>query len=125
MDNQHYILNDKHEVVPASLEEWANWFESINNRRVAETTVGDYWVSTVFLGLDHRWSGDGPPIVFETMAFNRSPDKVEDGRAWDELDMARYCTWDEAKAGHQRMVSHAQKSLNEGRWLGNVGGGDD
>ena len=53
---------------------------------------GEIVVSTVFLGLDHGW-GDGPPVLFETLVFP------------DTKRMDRYCTWDEAVAGHERIVA--------------------
>ncbi len=39
-----------------------------HGRRVRQRTVGPYWVSTVFLGLDHQIMGS-LPILFETMIF--------------------------------------------------------
>lgn len=50
---------------------WARWMESDrrNHRRVLFSTLGDWSVSTVFLGLDHSFNPDGPPILFETMLF--------------------------------------------------------
>lgn len=42
----------------------------INLRRVALTEFGDVAsVSTVLLVVDHNWSPDGPPLIFETMRF--------------------------------------------------------
>lgn len=64
-------------------------------RRVAKDVVGGAEVSTVFLGLDHRMFGDGPPLLFETMIF---------GGECDELQR-RYETWDEAEHGHARIVA--------------------
>ena len=54
----------------------------------------DVHVSTVFLGLDHSFSNEGPPLLFETMVF---------GGVCDE-NMRRYATWDEAVAGHEEMI---------------------
>jgi len=57
----------------AGLIQWGREFET-TDRRVAFTKVlGLCYVSTVFLGLDHSFArmmgGDGPPILFESMAF--------------------------------------------------------
>ncbi|SPA03543.1 protein of unknown function (plasmid) [Cupriavidus taiwanensis] len=38
---------------------------------LAETTVGEFYISTVFLGLDHQWA-DGPPLIFETMVYEQA-----------------------------------------------------
>jgi len=67
-------------------------------KRVDATTLPDgKWVSTVWLGLNHRW-GPGPPLIFETMVFE-SEENLE------EVDMERYATENEAILGHQRMVA--------------------
>lgn len=58
--------------------------------RVARDEIGVTIVSTVFLGLDHRHFGDGPPVLFETMIFGGPHDE------WQK----RACTWDEAEATH-------------------------
>jgi hypothetical protein len=38
------------------------------DRRVKLTEHELFVLSTVFLGLDHRFYGNGTPLVFETMA---------------------------------------------------------
>ncbi len=89
-----YILNGR-EPVPATYQEWANWLEKEQwpASRVAEDRIGDARVSTVFLGLDHRFGDEGPPVLFETMVF----DGKHDG------DCERCCTWDQAEAMHKAM----------------------
>lgn len=37
--------------------------------RVAEAHLGKFYISTVFLGIDHNFLGKGGPILFETMVF--------------------------------------------------------
>ena len=69
-----YILEGR-EVIPAKdLFEWADFFEDHKHRVIRQTTVKlfnrNYCdVSTVFLGIDHSFMKDGPPLVFETMVF--------------------------------------------------------
>src|SRR5258705_6138330 len=71
---------------------------SMDDKRVAETTVGELWVSTVFLGLDHSYL-DGPPILFETMVFpSKSKGDFGDNLCW------RYPTKVAAAAGHAFLV---------------------
>ena len=89
-----YILRGHTPVPCADLLAWAQWFENAAARRVAQTKIGGARVSTVFLGIDHRHSGNGPPILFETMIFGGARD------GWQE----RYATWDDAQAGHARAV---------------------
>lgn len=70
--------------------------------RVAETYVTpSIRVSTVFLGLDHRF-GEGPPLVFETMVFGGPLDQ----------DVDRYTTWEEAEAGHAVLVDRCRSILH-------------
>lgn len=86
---------------PMSREEWSTSFEDPAVKRVAETTVGGIWISTVWLGLDHGW-GSSAPVIFETMAFAR-------GLGWSELESRRYCTETEALAGHEEVVAIARR----------------
>jgi hypothetical protein len=62
--------------------------------RIASDHVGDAWVSTVWLGIDHS-SWDGPPIIFETMIFGGPNDGFQ----------ARYATKEAALTGHRRVVA--------------------
>lgn len=43
---------------------WATEFERFN-RRIAWDRIEKFTVSTVFLGLDHNFAGNGPPILFD------------------------------------------------------------
>jgi|SRR5215475_4827360 len=87
---------------PLTLTEWAQAFENMTEeaRRIALTQIGTdeagdpITVSTVWIGLDHRWFADGPPLIFESMVFGGT----YDGKA------ERYATEAEALAGHWRMV---------------------
>lgn len=100
-DLKYYVLIERRVVAIDDLIQWGKWMTLSrvdHSSRVAETTIGDYWVSTVFLGLDHRFSGDGPPIVFETMAFSQKGDHASDET------MQRYCTFEEAERGHNALV---------------------
>lgn len=71
------------------------------NRIVGKDTVNDQLVSTVFLGLDHSYNGPRP-ILFETMIFNGPHDGF----------MRRYSTYDEALAGHNKVVEVLKLNLN-------------
>lgn len=109
----YYVLNAKREVVPVrDVLTWGRMFEKIDERRVALTLLGDglVKVSTVFLGMDHNWSGKGPPVVFETMIFTQDGDAVG---GFNDNDMQRYCTWSEAEVGHMEWVEQLQHALDE------------
>lgn len=94
--NTKWILDGK-KAVAVDLMTWAKWYEtSHDQRRVAEDVISGKRISTVFLGTDHNFADDGPPLIFETMVF-------EDGD-WDELYCDRYASWDEAEAGHAKAI---------------------
>lgn len=88
-----YLLKDGVPVPVDDLMEWAKGFE-IENRRVAETIIGDVRVSTVFLGMDHSF-GHGEPVLFETMIFGGEHDEYQE----------RYHTLEESMIGHEKAVS--------------------
>lgn len=96
-----YKLDDDRNPVPCSLEEYGDMCKEAGSRVVKQETVGAHKVSTVFLGIDHRFSGDSPPIVFETMIFG-----------YDEGDKDQYqercSTWREAEQMHATAVKHAE-----------------
>lgn len=96
--NDKYILDENHApIVEPDLLTWGRWMQNAN-RHVARTMVGDVRVSTVFLGLDHRFTNSGEPIVFEPMIFGGPEDGYQE----------RYSTWDAALAGHAIAVALAK-----------------
>lgn len=99
--NDRYILY-VHTPVPCSdLIKWAEWF-GLTNRIVKQDTIGDVFVSTVFLALDHPF-GSGLLILFETMIFGGHFNE------WRE----RCSTWDEAEKMHKKAVSLVKLSTKE------------
>lgn len=98
--NGKYILKGHKAVLCHDLIEWARWFEDGSNRRVAADDVNGIHISTVFLGLDHRWD-NGPPMLFETMTFGKG----------FEQEQERYSTWDEAMEGHAKMIERVKAAI--------------
>lgn len=89
--------------MPISQKRWVELFEQSEARIVQQTDFTDgSKVSTVWLGLDHRFLSDGPPLIYETMIFSNHPD--HDGR------MMRWSTWVEAEAGHWLAVASLEAS---------------
>mgnify|MGYP001559975234 CR=1 FL=1 len=72
--------------------EWSRWFAKAN-RIIKRDVIDSVIISTVFLGIDHNFGDSGPPILFKTIIFG--DDDVEDHH---------YATYDEAVAGHERIV---------------------
>lgn len=86
MSLKYYVLDDEGEPVACDWRTWGLWFEThFFDRCVLRDDVGRVRVSTVFLGLDHRHFGDGPPILWETMVFGGLCDGFQ-RRATSKLD---------------------------------------
>lgn len=99
MRTGQYILKDREPVQCEDMHEWGAWISKPENKRVLRTDIGDVFVSTVFLGIDHAF-GEGAPVLFETMIFGGEHDQYQE----------RYCTWDEAEKGHQEAVNLVLKA---------------
>lgn len=89
---------------PIELLDWAAKFENPAYMLVVETTLASGTrITTIWIGLDHRFSGDGPPLIFETT--------VRGGVCSGEGE--RYATEAEAEVGHKRWVEHAIRRARE------------
>jgi hypothetical protein len=78
--------------------EWAEWMcKADKDRRVKLSEVGDMTISTVFLGLDHNFSGAGEPLLYETLVFGGPLDG----------EMIRTATRKQAKQAHAEMIRRA------------------
>jgi hypothetical protein len=98
--NDKYVLNAQGEpVVARDTMEWGCFYGMSELRRVDRTILPDgRVVSTIFLGLDHNYEDDGPPILWETMVFPKDGD-------YSEVEMDRCAgSREQAQAMHQRMV---------------------
>lgn len=84
--------------LPIDMEQWAILHGDPDYRKIGLWHGEDgITVSTVWLGIDHRFVGDGDPIIFETMIFG--PEHL-DG------EMTRYTTHRDAQEGHQHTVDN-------------------
>src|SRR3954466_3553268 len=89
-----YVLDDAGKPQPeTNISRWARWRAEVDPR-IGLEYVGDVRVSTVFLGVDHRHLGKGPPILWETMIFG--------GRHHHYVE--RYTSRTDALAGHERAM---------------------
>jgi hypothetical protein len=121
--SDRYILIGQAAVPCEDLFEWGEWLETAD-RVVFQTDVGEYFVSTVFLGLDmgfHFLRADAPKALFETMIFLQAGRKLLAGEDFDAyrarcrvLEAAadqelldyqrRYPDWIAAERGHEEVV---------------------
>lgn len=112
----YYILKDRVPVPVTDMMEWSRWYEHADDERiVGQEHIGMLFVSTVFLGLNHNFSGAGrPPILFETMIFaDRQPiERGPEGQivyfGGGDILQRRYHTWDEAEHGHKVALRYAR-----------------
>lgn len=96
---------------PMSFSEWVLAVEDgADARRVLETTLPNgLWVSTVWLGMNHRY-GPGKPLIFESMVFVSSQRLLE-------LDQRRYTSELAARTGHLELVREwSAKEAPKGGW---------
>ena len=104
--NRKFYMRDKDGNISTTedIHEWGEWYEDPDHRRIDKTELdGDIMISTVFLGLNHGFLNDDPPILFETMIFGGS----EDGYC------ERYSSETEARAGHKRALELVFKMEHE------------
>lgn len=109
----------RRQAVPVPLLTWARSWDRPRKGRpsrvVAQTQVGDRFVSTVLLGIDHAFMG-GPPILWESMIFG-PPQLVESfGRprmmaldTEEEDSGARYSSRWAALEDHERIVTRLKR----------------
>jgi hypothetical protein len=102
-----YKLDKDKKPVPCSSYEFSMQCEHFEKfKRVTKTQLGPYTVSTVFLCIDHNAGSEGPPVLFETMIWS---DKKTDNPGEFFNFQTRYCTWEEAVAGHNFVVGMIEK----------------
>ena len=100
-----WVLDSDNKPVRArDVIEWGQFLELRDRCTVGYTQINSrVYVSTVFLGIDHRHFGSGPPILFETMIFGGELD----GHQW------RYSSWDDAETGHQAVVRKMREAAGQ------------
>jgi len=105
-----YVLIGREPMPCKNMDEWNSFMSEKDARRVKLTKITDtIEVSTVFLGLDRRFGSKGPPILFETMVFDKNPESenYHGGSMW------RTCTWDEAEEQHERVCDMIRYGKDE------------
>jgi hypothetical protein len=102
-----YILKDKTPVLEPDVHTWGRWIQKAE-RHVDDERIGDYRISTVFLGLDHAWGEDVPPVLWESMIFTSNEN--------DPLSCdCRRCSgsWEQAESMHAKMVEKVKQHIKE------------
>ena len=98
-----FVLDDEGQPVEEpDLMTWALWMER-GNRIVRQDHLGRVMISTVFLGIDHRFgrSRSGPPVLWESMVFSGKHDGAQE----------RYASAQAALEGHWLLVEMVRMDL--------------
>lgn len=119
-----YVLDKDKKPSKVSINECIRWRRANNEgdescEILKQETIGKYFVSTIFLFIDHSFFGINP-ILFETRIFRNKDDGERAG--YQEIGYSnmyedsreRYHTWDEAMAGHKEaceMVKNDSQSV--------------
>jgi hypothetical protein len=94
-----YILDNNNNPIAKPTLEAVKWVEDNNHRRVVKQEhIGDIFISTVFLGLDHSWNSD-IPVLWETMIFGGEHDQYQE----------RYTSHEDALEGHEKALELVNK----------------
>lgn len=101
--SEFYILKEGKISKAADIKEWGQFMETkdkIVKQEDCEINDKKYFVSTIFLGIDHGFgfAKKVQPILFETMIFPE-----EELENWEEYQ-TRCCTLEEALKQHQEAI---------------------
>lgn len=91
-----YILDDNQQPIPANVDTWRAWAND-HSSRVAYTSLDNVDISTVLLSINHAFTLDFPPVLWETMVFTK-------GSRVESLYMRRYTSHADAVKGHEEIV---------------------
>lgn len=113
-----YVIDRYKNVIKKPLGWDVERFLVKGKRRHSKATfLGSLRLSTVFLALDHRYSGEGPPILWETMLFddkNAIYDEDIMTRIFPEdLGQWRFSTKKEAMHHHNKKVKELKQHLQQ------------
>jgi hypothetical protein len=94
-----YILDENNKPVATHAMESALWMDKNPERKaVAQEYIDDVFISTVFIGLDHKnygWLSTKTPILWETMIFGGDHDQYQE----------RYTSHEDALEGHKKALT--------------------
>lgn len=130
----YYLLDGDNNAIQwpdQKLLQWAGHFEALTREGrtiVKQEAIGNDWLSTVFLGLDHNhFRAELPmhkPHIFETMAFRGlegyDPGYRSEDRLGEDFYCQRWSTWDQALKGHEKIAddiraAHRNREKNQAK----------
>lgn len=98
---------------PISSWEWEHLYTTKGD--IKKDYIGDFFVSTVYVGIDVLSSNTVKPVIFKTMIFEVSEDEPKSDLDLSFLDLSlfRYSTIDEALQGHQQACQMVRDYLEK------------
>lgn len=99
----YYKLNPDKTFEPCSMKECNDQLMEMidnNTKNIGLDNINGKYVSTVWLGIDHQYEYNRPPLLFETMVF---------GKTKSELYCKRYQTYKEALEGHKKAIEWVEE----------------
>jgi len=109
-----YNLDENNQPVECTIREHIAWLDKNPERKaVKQISVGDTYISTVFMGLDHGWK-TRIPVLWETMIFGGKHDGYQ----------KRYTSHEDALIGHKIAINLVKKEkygifYNIWNWISN------
>lgn len=113
-----YILDENDNPVITTDRGLVEEFLGSKRKIVAQTEHQGYWISTVFLSLDHSFIPNGfvpkisKPVLWETMIF-------EQGDTGKETYQKRYTSYEDAVKGHQDAIDWLDEQIKHGELVAN------
>lgn len=103
----YYALDRMKNVVRCGAAELELLLRNPDEKIVRQEYVGEKFISTVFLGIDHYYGDlkEHPPVVFETMIFDES----DEDRGRLDIYCDRYTSYEDALKGHEKAVKWAKE----------------
>jgi hypothetical protein len=98
-----YTLDSKKNMVPSTIIDWSNFLQKKERIVKQDKLMNGYFISTVFLGIDHNFIGKGNPLLFETIVFDTNSNTAF---------MHRYSTYKNALKGHEIILKKFDQIIN-------------
>lgn len=97
-----YKLDEDLNPISCSIDEMMEWMIA-NGKQIEKTQVtDDIIVSTVFLGVDHAYFFNAPPILFETMVIGGRNDRfIQRSKTWSEAEDIHNMLVDRIRSGKE------------------------
>lgn len=117
MENKSSFKHYNIDGIPMSTWEWSGYISDLDYKIIKQDRFGPFFVSTVWLGLDHGFNWENnpeyKPLIFETMIFD-DEENFKEKKTHELHDFQeRYSTKQQAIDGHEKACLLAAKAAHE------------